>query len=216
MTSLIPTVSVVEGRPVVSSMKVSEHFGRPHDYVLKSVRRIASDCASGFSAVNFYGAEYTDDQGKPRPMYNLSRDGFTLVAMGFTGKKALEWKIRYIEAFNAMEAELSKPKRGRAVKALPPAPEPEDVNRDFRKVREDLQLVLKILDANACAYFRLLQSGRMSQIPVMEQANRHIMRCQKSINEALAELKLANRLAWMLAENSGTGHRMIPIAGTVG
>ncbi|MCL1888872.1 MAG: Rha family transcriptional regulator, partial [Desulfovibrionaceae bacterium] len=88
-------VSLVRGCPTVSSLNVSEHFEKRHTHVVDVVRRIVSDCAPEFSEPNFRLAEYTDDQGKPRPMYNLTRDGFTLVAMGFTGKKALEWKIRY-------------------------------------------------------------------------------------------------------------------------
>lgn len=59
-----------------------------------------------FSQSNFGFAEYTDEQGKKRPMYEITRDGFTLLAMGFTGKKAMEFKIKYIEAFNAMEKSI--------------------------------------------------------------------------------------------------------------
>ena len=60
-----------------------------------------------------------DEQGKPRPMYQLSRDGFTLVAMGFTGKRALEWKVRYIEAFNAMERALIEGDHGQPLSLTP-------------------------------------------------------------------------------------------------
>jgi hypothetical protein len=54
----------------------------------------------------FEKVEYIDTQNKPRPEYILNRDGFTLLAMGFTGAEALEWKLKYIEAFNAMEEKL--------------------------------------------------------------------------------------------------------------
>jgi hypothetical protein len=56
-----------------------------------------------FSELNFEPAEYIDEQGKPRPSYDLTRDGFALLVMGFTGKKAMAWKVKYINAFNAME-----------------------------------------------------------------------------------------------------------------
>ena len=103
MTNLIPAVQLIDGHPRVSSLSISEHFEKPHDAVLKSVRKIVSECPAEFDAVNFYAVNYTDAKGESRPMYQLSRDGFTLVAMGFTGKKALAWKVKYIEAFNAME-----------------------------------------------------------------------------------------------------------------
>ena len=56
----------------------------------------------------FYESTYVNSQNKKQPMYLMNRDGFTLLAMGFTGEKALKWKIKYIAAFNAMESELKK------------------------------------------------------------------------------------------------------------
>lgn len=56
-----------------------------------------------FAARNFFLTEYTDEQGKPRKQYILTRDGFTLLAMGFTGAKAMQFKVAYINAFNRME-----------------------------------------------------------------------------------------------------------------
>lgn len=58
----------------------------------------------------FEEGDTPDSYGRPRKTYFMNRDGFTLLAMGFTGKEALQFKIKYIEAFNAMEAELTKPK----------------------------------------------------------------------------------------------------------
>lgn len=55
--------------------------------------------------------EYKDAKGESRPAYNLTRDGFTILVMGFTGKAAMKWKIRYIEAFNAMEQKLLEPQQ---------------------------------------------------------------------------------------------------------
>ncbi len=115
MTSLIPAVQLVDGHPRVSSLSISEHFEKRHAHVVESVRKIAFECAQEFSEPNFWLAEYADEQGKMRPFYLLSRDGFTLVAMGFTGKKALAWKIRYIEAFNKMEQALLAGRHGEPV-----------------------------------------------------------------------------------------------------
>lgn len=104
--TLSPSVSIVSGSPVVSSLSVAEHFEKRHKHVLDSIRQIMGDTPEDFNEPNFRPVAYLDAKGESRPSYNLSRDGFTLLAMGFTGKKALAWKVRYIEAFNAMEAQL--------------------------------------------------------------------------------------------------------------
>jgi prophage antirepressor-like protein len=96
-------------------------------------------------------------------------------------------------------------------KVLPEPPQEEDASVYFRKVREDLQLVLKILDVHSVADFRLLQSGRMSQLHIMKQCNTHVRRAQSGINTALTEIKDANRFARMLADNSGTGGHVVPL-----
>ena len=66
----------------------------------------------------FFRSEYTTIQNKKLPMYLMNRDGFTLLAMGFTGKAALEWKIKYIAAFNAMEKQLSTPQMPKLSKEM--------------------------------------------------------------------------------------------------
>lgn len=114
-----PSVFLVNGIPTVASLGVAEHFEKPHADVLKSVRKIISECPADFGQGNFSLSSYASEQSKNLPMYYLSRDGFTLLAMGFAGKKALAWKIRYIEAFNAMEKALfDKPKRHPTVEQL--------------------------------------------------------------------------------------------------
>jgi Rha family phage regulatory protein len=92
------------GQPVASSVDVAGHFGKEHKNVLQSIENITAEN----SAVThmFYKTTYRAGTGKAYPMYLMNRDGFTLLAMGFTGKTALEWKLKYIEAFNAMEQEL--------------------------------------------------------------------------------------------------------------
>ncbi|WP_321416649.1 Rha family transcriptional regulator [uncultured Desulfobacter sp.] len=99
-------ITAVDGKLVVSSMMVAEHFNKNHKDVLRKIRQILSELPENtedFSGVNFSPAEYIDEQGKPRPAYNLTRDGFLLLVMGFTGKKAMACKYAYINAFNAME-----------------------------------------------------------------------------------------------------------------
>ena len=114
----VPTVSVHDGRPAVTSREVSRYFNKRHDAVLRDIAAITSNCPESFSAHNFVGASYLDEQAKNRPMYIIHRDGFMLLVMGYTGTKALALKLAYIEAFNRMEAELAKRNRP----TLPAAP----------------------------------------------------------------------------------------------
>lgn len=81
-------------------MQVAENFEKEHKTVLRSIHEIlvAQNCAARF----FYETTY-ENRGKQYPMYLMNRDGFSLLAMGFTGTKALEWKLKYIQAFNEME-----------------------------------------------------------------------------------------------------------------
>ena len=65
-------------------------------------------CPEEFTAHNFVESNYTDSTGRKLPMYTMTRDGFTLLVMGYTGKEAMRFKLEYIEAFNAMERELMK------------------------------------------------------------------------------------------------------------
>lgn len=96
-------VEVQNGQIVVSSKQVAEHFGKEHKHVLESIREIL---AVEKSATKFFVESIFQNRGKEYPMLLMNRDGFTLLAMGFTGKKALEWKLKYIQAFNIMEEQI--------------------------------------------------------------------------------------------------------------
>lgn len=98
-------VEVRKNQVVTSSRQVAEVFGKLHKDVLRGIRELTSaqNCAQWF-----YRSQYKDASGKMNLEYLMNRDGFSLLVMGFTGKKALEWKIKYIEAFNAMEKALNQ------------------------------------------------------------------------------------------------------------
>lgn len=91
---------------VTSSLLVAETFGKNHRDVLKSIDDLKEGVAQNYADL-FYDDVYTHPQNKQqyRVIY-MNRDGFTLLAMGFTGKKALEFKLKYIEAFNSMEKQI--------------------------------------------------------------------------------------------------------------
>ena len=92
-----------DGQLVVSSRQVAEHFDKQHKDVLESIRSIQGQISTAEFSALFILSSYKAANGKNNPEYLLTRDGFTLLAMGFTGPKALEWKLKYIEAFNKME-----------------------------------------------------------------------------------------------------------------
>lgn len=94
-------VEMKNGLPVVNSKKIAESFGMPHRSVLRAIAGV--DCSAEFGAHNFVLSSYLSPQNKRLPCYDLTRDGFAFLCMGFTGKKAAEWKEKYINAFNQME-----------------------------------------------------------------------------------------------------------------
>lgn len=105
-------VVIHDNQAITTSIKVAEVFGKEHKDVLRRISQLTVKTAEiqGFSAErNFALSEYKDETGRSLPMYELSRDGFTLLAMGFTGKKALEFKLAYINQFNKMEQKLKSP-----------------------------------------------------------------------------------------------------------
>ncbi len=113
-----PSVTLHHGRPATTSREVASFFGKRHDDVIKSIRNLQPNCPEQFTARNFAVSEYTDETGRTLPLFILYRDGFMLLVMGYTGKKALAVKLAYIEAFNRLEAELAA-QRGAALPEVP-------------------------------------------------------------------------------------------------
>lgn len=89
---------------VTTSLQVAENFGKNHRDVMEKIRNMSAENSAVLNM--FVEDEYTNSQNKPQPMYYMNRDGFTLLAMGFTGSKAMEFKLKYIDAFNQMEEQI--------------------------------------------------------------------------------------------------------------
>lgn len=104
-------VEVKNNYVVTSSRQVAESFGKLHKDVLRNIHSLTSaqNCAD-VSKIRemFFETTEPDTYGRQQKIYYMNRDGFSLLVMGFTGKKALEWKIKYIEAFNRMEEALKE------------------------------------------------------------------------------------------------------------
>ena len=94
---------------VVTSLDVAETFGKEHYHVMEDIREIQSKISTPEFSGLFYEDKYKASNGKSNPIYYMNRDGFTLLVMGYTGEKAMRFKLAYIKQFNAME-ELLKGK----------------------------------------------------------------------------------------------------------
>ena len=131
-----PFLKVKSGVVLTNSIDVAENFGKQHKHVLEKIREIGQpeirhtrkkngrskikettktpalkneggcDEMEKFFKTNFFLSTYLDEQFRKQPKYEMTRDGFSFLVMGFTGQKANLWKIKYINAFNAMEGVL--------------------------------------------------------------------------------------------------------------
>ena len=89
---------------VVTSLDIAETFGKEHKNVLRDIREL--ECSDEFNRLNFELTSYIDARNRKQDMYYITRDGFTLLVMGYTGEKAMRFKEAYIRQFNAMEKAL--------------------------------------------------------------------------------------------------------------
>ncbi|MBC1420183.1 Rha family transcriptional regulator [Listeria fleischmannii] len=113
---------------VTSSLNVAEGFEKRHDHVLRDIQAVKEDVPN-FGEM-FMEATEPDTYGRERKIIYMNRDGFTLLAMGFTGKKALQFKLKYIEAFNQMEQYIKE-------------------EMDYSKLSPELQMTMKLGQALA-------------------------------------------------------------------
>lgn len=123
-------------QPMTTTLVVADVFNKNHYDVLRVVKKL--ECSAEFSARNFAGATYLDAQGKLRSMFELTKDGFMFLAMGFTGKEAARWKEAFIRGFNEMAEALHQPQP-----LPPPAPKVELDEVEYLLMKTEL-LELKL------------------------------------------------------------------------
>ena len=92
------------GKAITNSLVVAEKFGKQHKHIMQSIKDLITSAEK--SANLFVESEYPDAYGRMQPMYIMNRDGFSLLVMGFTGDRALAFKLDFIEAFNKMESHI--------------------------------------------------------------------------------------------------------------
>lgn len=94
-------VHIANGQLTTTSKQIADAFGKTHRHVLRDIEAI--ECSDKFRESNYGLSSYTSSQNKVLPCYEITKDGFMFIAMGFTGPKAAEWKEKYINAFNELE-----------------------------------------------------------------------------------------------------------------
>ncbi|MCB6754613.1 Rha family transcriptional regulator [Eubacterium callanderi] len=98
----------LNGTTVVSSRQIAEDFEKEHKKVIRDIENLMEKTSGQNWTDLFIRTTYKDSYGREQKEYLCTRDAFALLGMGFTGEKAIQWKLKYIEAFNLMEAEMRK------------------------------------------------------------------------------------------------------------
>lgn len=175
------------GRILVSSREVAENFGKRHTHILDTIKGFERDLSTAEFSALFVVSTYIASNGKENNEFLMNRDGFSLLCMGFTGKKALEWKLKYIEAFNKMEEKLK--------------------SGNYLTEEEKLKLQLFSKDASEVAYAhnRLVE---IATAPYIEKANYHdeVLKKDGLITTTVVAKDLGFRSANKLNKVMNTNH----------
>lgn len=133
-------VFIENGQAVTDSLTVAEVFGKRHADVLRDIKHM--ECSENFRQRNFAQSTYVNSQKKEMPKYSMSKKGFTLLAMGYTGKQAMIFKEAYIEQFEEMEQRLKAPRvlseREQLIASMKLSLE---TSEELTTVKNDLELV---------------------------------------------------------------------------
>lgn len=178
-------VEIKNDRPMTTSIMIAEVFSKEHNEVMKKIRANIEF----FNEGNFNLVEYMDAKGEKRPMYLLDRDFASFLIMSFTGKKAVEWKLKYIKAFNDMEQSIKSQSNKLLPKtykeALYQLIEQVEINDALLLENDKLQL------DNKCLMGEILEWADRSKLNfgVRKLANNINMQYGKVWNELYIQLK---------------------------
>lgn len=148
-------VRLENDRPITTSRLIADKFGKQHFNVLRDIRNL--DCSPEFNEINFDCVDYKDKKGETRNEFHITRDGFTFLVMGFTGKEAAKFKEDYINAFNDMEKQLKAPKELSKLEVLELAIKSE-------KERLKLKAEVDKLLPKAKLYDKVMDDGRLFSV----------------------------------------------------
>ena len=160
-----------DGQALTNSLLVANKFEKKHSHVLDAIRKILTTTENSAVLEMFAESQYVNEQNKEQPMFIMNRDGFTLLAMGFTGRQAMQFKIEYIGEFNRMEKEikdgikmLNKPTTPAQMFALQ-----AQINLDNENRLNALEKKMETLEAEREENGRLLLESKVSSnsVPAM-------------------------------------------------
>lgn len=175
-----PLVRLSGNRLITTSLAISNHFGKKHIHILEAIRNL--DCSNEFRESNFRLSSYTSSQNKKLPLYEITRDGFVFLCMGFTGAAAAQWKEKYIAAFNAMEADLAR-------RDAVPSGSPE-LAADMRLLAQGMALVLQ-QNQLTHRYIDLLERNQKSRARISPE---HAVEAKKLVAAGFSQSQAAAQL----------------------
>ncbi|EAJ9257132.1 hypothetical protein E8A65_06350 [Campylobacter fetus] len=169
--------SIVGDNVFADTLKIAEVFEKRHTDVLRTIDNLPND---EFKSSNFKYDSYFDKKGEARPMYRLTRDGFSLLVMGFTGQKAYKWKIEFIKAFNKMEAMIKAAKNNDL-----------DLQSKFAEILSALKEKSNEADEYKAKYYESLENEVMLLRQVANQIKKEVIyntKLSKSEKENIIKL----------------------------
>lgn len=184
---------------MTSSLLVAKEFGKEHNKVMRDINNLA--CSQEFRAANFGESSYVSEQGKEFPMFTMTKDGFSFLVMGYTGKKAAQFKEAYINAFNKMESEIRssiKPKSQLEIlqMSINQLVEQEhrlsSVERDVAETKKEIAEIKQERIENG----KLLLEAEVSENKVPEISMRNKIR--RLVNQYAAATNTSQRDIWRL------------------
>ena len=182
---------------LTTSLLVAEKFGKEHSKVIRTIESLVLGEANFGLANYFEKSSYVGSQNKPRPMYIMNRDGFSLLVMGFTGKKALQFKLEFINAFNEMERYIkeNKPKMSQAEFLLQQAQMFVEMERRTSKIENEIAEMKKEREE---ATYALLTEQYLSKdsLPELSEAKQRRQNIRRMINDYSAATGLRQQDIW--------------------
>lgn len=130
-----PILHVKDNTVFANSRDVADYFGKEHKNVMRDIREIGSNLSASDFNEMFVLSKYQDVLNRNKDCYEMTKDGFTILVMGYTGPDAMKFKMAYIQRFNEMEAEL----RNQAP-AIPDFTNPAEAARAFAEQYEQKQI----------------------------------------------------------------------------
>ncbi|WP_293666380.1 Rha family transcriptional regulator [uncultured Parabacteroides sp.] len=178
---------------LTNSLLVAEKFGKEHKHVLESVREAIKGCAENSADPMFIETKYTNEQnGQEYPMFVMNEDGFTLIAMGFTGKKAFKFKLDFIAAFKAMKKALKEQQK--PLSAVQMFALQANINLEHEQRLSDVEQKLEALSKEREENARQLFSVSVSVENVPEISLRDKIR--QLVNKYSSAMNISQRDVW--------------------